>query len=319
MKKNPRNWRNWNKWLPFVILFLIGVGVSQIWEKVTTPSQKKSPPPVHTVSPFIPLPPNYTLTPLSQELVNYLLIKTQKIQPVSKKSQPPTPKPKKLWKLPKLVIIMDDMAFPREVRELKKLHRLGLKITPSFLPPTPRHPLSAQLAEGFSHYMIHLPLEADEFSSQEEETLKISDPYPKIQNRIWRLHLLYPRAKFVNNHTGSTFTANLEAMKKLFRALKFYNLGFIDSRTTSQTQGAIANTIYKIPYFSRNVFLDNSPDSKRMRGQLRRAISIARSEGYAIVICHPFPTTFQFLRKNRHWIQSKVELIYPSDLLKLKK
>jgi len=312
MKKNQ--W-DWSKWLSFVILFLIGVGVSQIWEKVITPPEK-SPPPVQTVSPFIPLPPNYTLTPLSQELVNYLLIKTQKIKLSSKKLKSVTPKPRRLEKLPQLIIIMDDISFPREVKELKKLHRLGLKIIPSFLPPTIRHPLSAQLAEKFSHYMIHLPLEADDFISPEEDTLRISDSYSKIHNRIWRLHLLYPRAKFVNNHTGSTFTSNLEAMKKLFRALKFYNLGFIDSRTTSTTKGPIARKIYKIPYFSRNVFLDNFPDFKKMRGQLRRAISIARSEGYAVVICHPFPITFQFFEKNYHWLLHQVKIVYPSDLLK---
>jgi hypothetical protein len=200
------------------------------------------------------------------------------------------------------------------VRQLKKLEKMGLKITPSFLPPTARHPLSAQLAEQFSHYMVHLPLEADQFTSQEEDVLKISDTFQKIRNRIWRLHLLYPRAKFFNNHTGSTFTANLEAMKKLFRALKLYNLGFIDSRTTPQTKGGIVASLYPIPFHSRNIFLDNSPNFRQMEFQLRRAISIARGEGVAIIICHPLPSTFRFLKEKRKWILKRVEVVYPSQL-----
>ena len=61
---------------------------------------------------------------------------------------------------PKLVIIIDDVSFKWQVNKIKAI---PFKITPSFLPPSKIHPNTHIYAKTFSHYMIHLPLEAAHF------------------------------------------------------------------------------------------------------------------------------------------------------------
>ena len=46
----------------------------------------------------------------------------------------------------------------------------------------------------------------------------------KIEQRVKQPRQWYPNAIYTNNHTGSVFTENEEAMDKLFRALKSITL-----------------------------------------------------------------------------------------------
>jgi polysaccharide deacetylase 2 family uncharacterized protein YibQ len=162
--------------------------------------------------------------------------------------------------------------------------------------------------------MVHLPLEAKGYPTPEEGTLKVTDPYLKIRERLRQLKLLFPRAHFYNNHTGSTFTKNLPAMERLFRGLKFYGLGFIDSRTTPETKGAVAAEKYKIPFYQRRIFLDNVRNVGEILKNYQRALKIAQREGFAIVICHPTKATFYFFKKYRDYIRATARLIPPEKL-----
>jgi polysaccharide deacetylase 2 family uncharacterized protein YibQ/cell division protein FtsB len=217
-------------------------------------------------------------------------------------------KPKK----PLLVIIIDDMSFKNQVRELKSI---PLKITPSFFPPTKRHPNTAIYAKNFSHYMVHVPMQALHFNKPEPNTLTTNDDYHEIKQRIDYIKKLFPKAKFINNHTGSKFTADTTSMKYLFKALKADHLGFVDSKTTPLSKSAIAEKYYKIPLFSRNIFLDNKPEIPYIKNQLKKAVQIAQKKGYAIAIGHPHKTTFLAL-KNSQNILKNVKVVYIDELEK---
>ena len=106
----------------------------------------------------------------------------------------------------------------------------------AFFPPTSGHPDSARIAQNLPFYMIHFPMQASpKFKSPETNTLNITDSYETIENRVKQLRAWYPNAVYTNNHTGSVFTENDEAMDKLFRALKKYNFIFVDSRTSGKS------------------------------------------------------------------------------------
>ena len=214
-------------------------------------------------------------------------------------------------KKPKLVIIIDDVSFKWQVNRIKAI---PFKITPSFLPPSEIHPNTHIYAKTFSNYMIHLPLEAVHFSTPESNTLNIKDSYQAILQRIKYVKDLFPKAKFLNNHTGSTFTSNKESMIKLFRALKNENLGFVDSKTTPYSKSKEAKKIYNIPLFSRNIFLDNKADPKYIQNQLKKAIKIAKKRGYAIAIGHPHPATLITLKNSKELLKD-VEVVYIDELL----
>ena len=225
---------------------------------------------------------------------------------------PPPTRHQKTSKKPKLVIIIDDMAFKYEANLLKQI---PLKITPSFFPPTSIHPNTPKLAREFSHYMIHMPMQAFHFNRPESDTLKVTDSYNKILNQIKETKKLFPKAKFINNHTGSKFTSNIEAMNKLFKALKKEHLNFVDSRTASSTKSKIVNKKYHLTLYQRDIFLDNERSPLYILDQLKKAVKIAQEKGYAIAIGHPYKVTLETLKRAKP-ILKNVKVVYIDELAK---
>ena len=211
---------------------------------------------------------------------------------------------------PKLAIIIDDVTTSSQ---MDKILDIGYSVNMAFLPPTPRHKNSAKIAQSLDTYMIHLPLQASSYKYDEKNTLYITSDYETIENRIKVLKNLYPKAKFINNHTGSKFTSNQEAMDKLFQVLKKYNYTFIDSRTTAKSVAKTASKKYGVRLLSRNIFLDNSKDQKYIQKQLKKAIKIAKKHGSAIAIGHPYSITFKTLKESKDLLVD-LDLVYVNQL-----
>ena len=216
---------------------------------------------------------------------------------------------------PKLVIILDDVAFGYEVREIETI---PYHITMSFFPPSSTHPDTYKYARNFApHYMVHLPTQAMNHNFKEEaDTLHVGDSYKKIENRIRFIKKYFPDLKYVNNHTGSKFTANKKEMEYLYRALFKYHIRFVDSVTTSHTKAKIVAQEYGLPYFRRNIFLDNKQNVSYIRNQLKKAVRIAKLKGYAIAIGHPHKATIKALKESGD-ILKNVDVIYMDQLGKI--
>jgi len=212
---------------------------------------------------------------------------------------------------PKLIIIIDDVVSQSQK---DRILNIGYPITISFLPPTKDHPNSAKIAQNLTSYMIHFPLQATSaFKNFEENTLNITDSYNIIENRVKQLRKWYPKAIYTNNHTGSAFTSNFEAMDKLFRALKKYNFIFVDSKTSINSVAKELSVKYKIPYIVRDIFLDNDKNFTYIQNQLKLAIKTAKKQGYAIAIGHPYDITFQVLKESKHLLK-EVEPVFINQL-----
>jgi polysaccharide deacetylase 2 family uncharacterized protein YibQ len=215
-------------------------------------------------------------------------------------------------KKPKLVIIIDDVAYGYQVRALRSLH---LPVTLSFFPPSSRHPNTPRYAKQFRHYMIHLPLEAISFRREEEKTLRVSSDYAQIEKRIREIRRRFPRARFINNHTGSKFTADLSAMRRLISVLQRYDFVFVDSRTTAQTKAPKVMREFGYPYIHRDVFIDNELDVAHIKKQIKKAVRLAKRKGYAIAIGHPHKKTIEALRASKG-VLKEVRLVYIDELFK---
>ena len=146
---------------------------------------------------------------------------------------------------PKIAIVIDDVTTQAQKDTILSM---GYKITMAFLPPTNIHPTSAKIALNLPFYMIHFPMQASpKFKGQEINSLNITDSYETIEKRVKQLREWYPNAVYTNNHTGSVFTENEEAMDKLFRALKKYNFIFVDSRTSKKSVAKKYAQKYNMP------------------------------------------------------------------------
>ena len=155
------------------------------------------------------------------------------------------------------------------------------------------------------------------FKGEEVDTLTINDSYEKIENRVKQLRAWYPNAIYTNNHTGSVFTENDEAMEKLFKALKKYNFIFVDSRTSAKSVAKKYATKYNMPYIVRNTFIDNELSYKAIQNQLKNSIDIAKKKGFAIAIGHPHDMTLKVLNDSKALLKD-VDLIYVNQLPYLK-
>ncbi len=212
---------------------------------------------------------------------------------------------------PKLAIVIDDVTT---TYQKNRILSMGYKVNMAFLPPTRGHKNSAKIALDLPFYMIHFPMQASKaFKGEEENTLYTTDSYEKIEARVKQLREWYPNAIYTNNHTGSVFTGNDEAMGKLFQALKKYNFIFVDSKTASKSYAKKYAEMYNMPHISRTTFLDNKIEYSYIKKQLLEAIKTAKKKGKALAIGHPHEATFKVLRDAKELFDG-VEIVYVNEL-----
>ena len=207
---------------------------------------------------------------------------------------------------PKLAIIIDDVSVASHVKAIKDL---GYNLTMSFLPPSKGRPHSAKLAARENFYMVHLPMEAQNFSAEEPNTLRVSHTQDEISSRIREIKQMFPKVKYINNHTGSKYTEDESAMNRLILAMNSNNISFVDSRTTSKTQAPKVMKNFALKYVARDVFLDHHMEKSYVKKQIKEAISIAKTEGMAIAIGHPHKNTILALKESRELFK-EVDLVF---------
>ncbi len=211
---------------------------------------------------------------------------------------------------PRLAIIIDDVGTSSQVRAIKSLR---LPLTMSFLPPSKGRPNTPRLASHESFYMIHLPMEAKNWTAEEPFTLRIHDSQSHISERIKEIKRLFPKTRYINNHTGSKFTSNEIAMNRLITALNANKISFIDSRTTAETKAPKVLKNFGLKYIARDVFLDHHMDKPYVLKQIKEAIRVAKAHGTAIAIGHPHKNTLQALYESKKLLKD-VDLVLVNKL-----
>ena len=214
---------------------------------------------------------------------------------------------------PKLVIIIDDVSTSAQ---LKRIKALDIKVTPSIFPPSELSMKSHRLAKGLKHYMIHLPMSSGskQFNKQ-FKTLKTTHTKAQIEARAKELRKLFPTARYINNHTGSVYTDDYKAMKTLYTALREEGFVFVDSRTIASTKVPKIADQFGDAYVGRNIFIDNEHTVSYIHAQLRKAVKMAKKNGYAIAIGHPHKMTMKALASAGN-IFKEVELLYLDEIYK---
>jgi len=211
----------------------------------------------------------------------------------------------------KLVIIIDDVHTKAQINTIKALN---MKVTPSIFPPYKLAPDSHLLARGLKHYMVHLPMESSnvKFNTQ-YKTLKTTFTKKRIQSRVKEIRTLFPTAKYINNHTGSVFTADYGSMSTLYRALRQEGFVFVDSMTTGSSKVKKIAHGFGDAYVARDTFIDNVHTVPAIHKQLRQAVKLAKKNGYAVVIGHPHPTTIKALGSAKS-IFKDIDLVYIDEI-----
>ena len=219
---------------------------------------------------------------------------------------------KKLLKTPKpkVVIIIDDIA---NTTQLGALQSIRLKLTPSIFPIAQSNAKMREAVAKLDFFMVHLPLEALTYHD-EMDTIKLNDSAETITQKIAQIKQDMPKTRYINNHTGSKFTASKENMELLLRVLDLHNINFVDSRTTPNT--ALPNIAQEQNrlILSRDIFIDNALDSASLNTQINEGVKIAKERGYAILIAHPHKETLLALKRAKEGALREVDVIYLNEL-----
>lgn len=122
-------------------------------------------------------------------------------------------------------------------------------------------------------------------------------PLPVLASRLDAALAKVPFAAGINNHMGSRMTAQRDAMTWLMGELQQRHLFFVDSRTSAATVAAAEAQRIGLAHVSRDVFLDDVRTTEAITGQLQQGIALARKQGSAVLIGHPYPQTLQVLER----------------------
>ena len=221
---------------------------------------------------------------------------------------------------PGIAIIIDDLGYQQAPG--RRVLELPGAIACAFLPHGPHTATLARQAHARQkEVMLHLPMQpVDRIPAGQEAGVLTLDMTRQQFVRTLRANIeAVPHASGLNNHMGSLLTQHPGTMAWLMQALgDDGKLFFVDSRTTSATVARQLAGEYGIPSMSRNVFLDNEPDTEAVRAQFRQLLEIARREGTALGIGHPYPATLAVLEEELSQLAGQgIQLLPVSRLIEL--
>lgn len=208
----------------------------------------------------------------------------------------PVPAQKSLDRV--VAVVIDDMG--QDLDFLRKLINLKVPLTVAILPDSALARESAELAEKNGlEVIIHLPLEAfnNHLASAGAEGLITTSMSPQdIRAILERDISLLPQARGLNNHMGSKATSSEALMEIIISFLRERNLYFLDSKTSPRSVAYELALKKKVPAAARQVFLDADEDRSLVKGRMMELFNLARKNGQAIGIGHPFPETLEVLK-----------------------
>lgn len=208
-----------------------------------------------------------------------------------------------------LAIVIDDMGYKQSTGS--QLLDLGLPISFAFLPFGPHTETLLQKARRKNKdILLHMPMEAmDSKWDPGPGALFTSMTRSEIEKKTEEaLHAVQPVVG-VNNHMGSRFTADKAAMESCLAVVKKNDLFFLDSITYAASVGYRLAREMGIKTKKRDLFIDNIQDKKEIIKQLDSLILIARKEGMAIGIGHPYQSTLEALRESEKKLQEHVTVV----------
>jgi hypothetical protein len=196
---------------------------------------------------------------------------------------------------PMIAIVIDDLGI--DAKRTARAVALPPPLTLSFLPDGADLPAQGHRARARGHeLLVHVGMEAAVGGVDPgSHALRTGQTSAELRARLsWNISRLDGYVG-VNNHMGSRFTADYEAMSVVMAEIGRRGLLFLDSRTTAETVAARAALAFGVPFAERNVFLDPVGDTRGVESRLSETERVARRNGFAVAIGHPRDATLEAL------------------------
>ena len=201
---------------------------------------------------------------------------------------PAKPAPQKAY----LSLIIDDLG--QNLTRDRRVLALPGPVTAAIMPDTPHATEFAREAHRAGKIVIlHMPMDPATGPFAWHPDL----PLDELEKRLNAAFKMVPYTAGINNHMGSRMTSQPAAMAWLMADLQRRHKFFVDSRTSAQTVAAAQAQKIGLASVSRDVFLDDERTEAAIFTQLQTAISLARKQGSAVMIGHPYPQTLAVLER----------------------
>jgi polysaccharide deacetylase 2 family uncharacterized protein YibQ len=200
--------------------------------------------------------------------------------------------------VPRIAIIIDDLGY--QLGAGQRSINLPGPVACAILPSTPRATMLAEIAyANGKDVLLHLPLEAaSEGAPLEPGGILLDMSREQFAAVLSRNFESVPHAIGVNSHQGSMLTQHPGHMGWLMEELRAHgDLIFIDSYTTHKSIALQVASESGVPAIKRDVFLDPDRSLETVEREFNRLKMLARQNGVAVGIGHPYPSTLAFLEK----------------------
>jgi len=202
-------------------------------------------------------------------------------------------------------IIIDDLGQSSE-RDNRTLALPG-PVTMAVMPDTPHATAFARQAHKAGKTVIlHMPMDPATGPYAWHPEVALTELARRLDAALAKV----PYAAGINNHMGSRMTAQRQPMAWLMGELQQRHLFFVDSRTSAATVAAAEAQRIGLANVSRDVFLDDVRTTEAITAQLQEGVALARRQGSAVLIGHPYPQTLAVLEREMPRLRSQgIELI----------
>ncbi|MEM7430429.1 MAG: divergent polysaccharide deacetylase family protein [Pseudomonadota bacterium] len=196
---------------------------------------------------------------------------------------------------PRIAIIIDDLGY--RLNAGRRAVELPGAVAVAVLPATPRGSALASYAhEQGKEILVHLPLEAIDHRRDEPIEIRQHMDQCRFLDTFSRALAAVPNATGVSTHQGSLLTQDADRMRWLMTAMAEQpSLYFVDSYTTHESVALAAARDAGVPARRRDVFLDHDRSESALEQQFARLLELARRNGVAIGVGHPYVETLSFL------------------------
>lgn len=196
---------------------------------------------------------------------------------------------------PSIALIIDDLGNQRGSGQ--QVVALPGPVACAFLPfGYYTRKLADQAHSRGKEVMLHLPMQSVSGGPAEPGEIMLHMTRQQFTRTLQSELAAVPHVSGINNHRGSLITRHPGHMMWLMQSIRERgDLFFVDSRTTAATVARRIAVEYGVPSIERKVFLDNDRQPDAVLAQFRRLIDIARRDGTALGIGHPYPETLSIL------------------------
>lgn len=217
----------------------------------------------------------------------------------------------------RVAIVIDDLGEENHISH--DLLACDVSLTLSILP---FGPYSRRLADEAHRkgmeIILHLPMEPQGYPATHpgEGALLSRMSGETLLHQLSKDLEALPHIKGVSNHMGSRFMEDPHQVKTVFAELKKRKLFFFDSGTTPRTVGLQVAKALHLKAAKRTLFLDHGCSENHVRENLERLSRLALSNGEAIAIGHPLPSTVAALKQMVPRMKEKgIEIVPLSELV----